>query len=460
MPWRTIPVCTVRLEIPLRKSPLLFAFLLALAPLVAAASPVSAQGAKETDPLEIKLPSELDRVIRCGNGDLLLFQMNKLAKVAVFDIRTEKIIGYVPLGGNDTLVAGNADSILLLARDKKVLQRWTLRPLTEPVDGITAGYASTAPVLIMTRQGPRFLNPTTLKLIAADPAQGRNDWHPHPQYPIEAAASADGSTFAGWVPGLSPSGIRTLRLQGSTLMSKYEHESVGPQYPSADGALIFTSSGVYSTDLKPLDREQGQSLTTFPTLSPAYYIGVRTGRFGEESKPTVSVFNTGDRTILLTFDSLPGMGKIDPFNRDFLGLANRIIAHPAAKKLVIVDEKRTSLHVLPLDIVKALNEKEIDYLFVESLPITTVSPGKPYTYAIKVLSKAGKVKYTLDSGPKGMTLSPTGVLRWNVPANFDEENTSVIVTIEDGSKQSLFHTFSLFRSDAAKPAATGSGSLK
>jgi hypothetical protein len=131
-----------------------------------------------------------------------------------------------------------------------------------------------------------------------------------------------------------------------------------------------------------------------------------------------------------------------------------VIAHPAAKKLFILDESRNAMHVLPLDVVKALDAKGIDYLFVESTPITSITTGKVYEYPIKVLSKLGKLKFMLDSGPEKMTISETGVLRWEVPKNFDEEKTSVIVTIEDGAKQSILHTFVITVDDKTrKPVA-------
>lgn len=428
-----------------------------------ATQPLWAQDADQGTARKLNVPAEVSKVIRAGRGDVLLLQMNSLAKVAIFDIKSEKITGYVPLGGNDTLVGGTADNIILLARDKKVIQQWTLQPLekmltvalplTEQTDGLVAGYASSAPVLIMTREGPRFLNPTTLKLIQTDVTEGRVDWDPHPQYPIQAAASADGSTFAGWVPGVSPSGIRTLRLEGNKLVGKYEHSSVGEQIPSADGSLLFTAAGVYGSNLKPLEHDRQRSIT-FPTIHPAYYVGVTMtngGRFSSEGQPSVSIYSTSERTVLLTLDKLPGLGKVDPFAQgSSLSWYERIVVHPAAKKIVIVDDSRTLLHILPLDLVKALDAKGIDYLFVESLPITTASAGKSYKYPIKLLSKAGKLKFTLDSGPEKMTISREGVLSWNVPDDFDETKTSVIVTIEDDSKQSIFHSFTIYMTDQSK----------
>jgi len=431
--------------------------------LLAAAGNVRAQTTPATKASEVKLPAEVNKVIRAGNGDFLLLQMDKLVKIAVFDVKQDKIAGYIPLGGNDTIVTGTADGAILLARDKKVVQRWSLNPLeskltvaltfTEQIDGMVSGYASSGPVLVMTRDGPRFMDPTTLKPVAVEGSDNTGNWHPHPQYPLAVAASADGSTFAGWEPGLSPSGIRILQLQGGKMITKYAHESAGALLPSADGSMLFTDGGVYSSDLKPLDRNgnaNGSPSSTFPTMHPAYYAGVprdngmrpRPGAGGGSAEPSLSLYSTSDRTLLVTLENLPGLApQQNEFGMAMGSYYERVFLYPSLKKILILDPSKQSLHIEPLDIVKALNAKGIDYLFVETLPVTGAKLGGKYEYPIKVLSKAGKVTYKLESGPPGMTVDAQGMLRWTVPANFDEKETSVILTIADGSGQSMFHSF-------------------
>jgi hypothetical protein len=425
--------------------------------------PLWAQPVEKDTPRRIKLPAEVNRVVRAGRGDILLLQMNSLATVAVFDIKSEQITGYAAHGSDDALVAGTADHIILLARDKKVIQQWTLEPLekaltvtlplAEEIDGLAAGYASSGPVLIMTRQGPRFINLATLKLIDTEGDYGPF-WRPHPQSPLNVAASADGSTFTGWALSTSPNGIRTLRLEGTKLTWKHEHSSAGELIPSADGTLLFTAMGVHDSNLALLDQGWQQGIT-FPAIHPAYYVGVTLGGYRGrppgEGPPSVSIYSTMDRAMLLALDPLPGFSKVVPVARGgSLSPYERVIAHPTAKKMVIVDDNRTLLHILPLDLVKALNAKGIDYLFVESLPITTALAGKPYKYPVKVMSKAGNLKFTLNSGPKKMTISPDGVLSWNVPNHFDEKKIGIIVTVEDDSKQSIFHSFTINVMDPPK----------
>ena len=90
-----------------------------------------------------------------------------------------------------------------------------------------------------------------------------------------------------------------------------------------------------------------------------------------------------------------------------------------------------------------------------------VRPGQRIDYQILVKSKAGKVTYKLESGPPGLTVSPTGRVRWRVNAG-GASKQAVIVTVRDGitrpaarcrrgiesfageiSGQELIHTFTL-----------------
>jgi hypothetical protein len=411
--------------------------------------------AAEGESHEVKLPAKVDKIVRAGNGNVLLLEMDSLGKVAVFDTKAEKITGYVSLGGNDTLIAGNSDSILLLVRDKKILQRWSIVPLEkkltvlcpfEDVDGFVAGYASSVPAMVMTRSGVRFINTTNLSEFKPEMSNQMSWWQPHPQYPIFVAVSADGTTFGGWQVGVSPSGFRYLRLDNKKITVKYEHQTVGPQIPSADGSLIFTNAGIYDSDLKPLGHDRQRVEAAFPTMNSAYYCSVSTNnRDGGASTATLSLFTTADRTLLITFDKLEGLDEAQSnFNyQTGPSIADRVTVDPVARKMLIVDPAGSLVRIYPLDILKALNDKGIDYLFVESTPVTKAAAGSDYEYPVKVMSKAGNVKFSLDSCPEGMTITAEGMIHWKVPSAIAEPHQSVILSIQDGSDQSIFHTFSI-----------------
>ena len=427
-------------------------------------------------PRTVQLPAPADEVIPAGGGRYLLLRIDKLAKLAVYDVAQDRIKGYVPLGSTDTLVAGGLDTIVLVSRDKNVIQRWKIEPLEKEltvalvvaqVDGVALGHASHGPVLVMTRGGPQFFSLSTLKPIdlSFSGPNGMGDWRPHPQYPIYVAASADGQSFAGWYRGLSPPGLRLIHIQGDTIVARHEHDGAGTLLPSWDGSQVFTRNGVLSADLKPLGADQFRQKTCIPTYRPGYFLTVtvpdpyRNPNGGvKNAGATLSIYSTSDRSMLVT---LPPMPEVTVPRDSYanapgtLEWQERIFLVPQHQRLVTVADTRDQLVIRPFDMVETLEHAGIDYLFVDSLPVTVADPGKVYQYPIVVQSKKGGIKFSLDSGPQGMKLSKDGVLTWPVPANFDPGPTGVIVTIEDTSGQNVFHTFNIqVNPNPSRPGAT------
>ena len=62
------------------------------------------------------------------------------------------------------------------------------------------------------------------------------------------------------------------------------------------------------------------------------------------------------------------------------------------------------------------------------------------------------VKFVIDSGPKGMSVSPVGVVYWYVPRSFAESEVTVNLKATDASGKEIFQTFRLsVRSQAEGP---------
>jgi hypothetical protein len=60
-----------------------------------------------------------------------------------------------------------------------------------------------------------------------------------------------------------------------------------------------------------------------------------------------------------------------------------------------------------------------------------------------VKSKKDGLKYRIESGPKGMAISPAGKVSWEVPADFNEKEVAVILGVTDSAGQEALHTFKL-----------------
>jgi hypothetical protein len=329
------------------------------------------------------------------------------------------------------------------------------------LDGVAGGYASAGPVMLMTRNGPRFLDVNTLKLVDFKSDESRlGNWRPHPQYPLEVRCSADGSEYAAWEPGLSPSGIRTLTVEGSSLHSRYEHNSAGVLLPSNDGSLLFTSSGIYSADLKPISAEQFKDTFCIPSYHPSYFLGIRFGENGGVRKPrtsgssrngnngpaaSVSIYATGDKRLLITlpnFDEL-SRGQQNGWRSEGLPFEKRIHFFPNANLILTVTDTRDELVLRRFVITDALDKAGIDYLFADSTPPRVAVKGQVYQYQPEIKSKRGGVKITLDSGPEGMVCDQSGRLQWHVPPSYKGDSASVIMSVKDASGQEIYHTFTI-----------------
>ena len=423
------------------------------------AEPAPAAG----EPRSIRLPEVADHVLAAGGGRYLLLQFPKLMKVGVFDLKQDRIVGYLPLPNQETVVAGGLHKVVLATTDKKVVQRWSLEPLrrelTVPLDVpgqiecIAMGHASEGPILVTTDHGPAFLSLQALKplKLAVD---GKANWSGR----VVGAASADGQTFAGWARGVSPSGVRLLQIRGDKLAARYEHATAGVPLPSWDGTCLFASSNVYDSDLHPVGGDRFRGMATVPALHPAYFVAVPLPSFDPRQDNTrgPAIYTVADRTRLIDLDPMP---ELVPEGRpggigygDVLSVSERIFLAPQHERLVTLASSRDRLVSRRFDLIAALDRAGIDYLFIDSVPPTIAEPGRTYRYRIQVRSRAGGVKFTLDSGPEGMVLTRDGVLEWDAPNQVEPGRSGVIITVEDATGQTLLHSFIIRTEGESRPS--------
>jgi hypothetical protein len=112
------------------------------------------------------------------------------------------------------------------------------------------------------------------------------------------------------------------------------------------------------------------------------------------------------------------------------------------------------------DLDKELERSGKDYLAVVSRPRRIVLPGKTFEYQLDIRSKSGKTKCRLESGPKGMEVSETGLVRWPVKNLPKGGAASVCVTVTDDSGRSGEHRFELATSEKSESAAATASKAK
>lgn len=116
-------------------------------------------------------------------------------------------------------------------------------------------------------------------------------------------------------------------------------------------------------------------------------------------------------------------------------LGNRVRGEEIAEFAITVSGKACKRR--PLDAFRASARSP------NGSPSSGAKTGSQFEYAVTVKSKKGGVKYRLDSGPDRMTISPTGVITWDVPSDMAPGSVSVILSVQDASAQERLHSFVL-----------------
>jgi len=418
---------------------------------------------KPDQPRIIKLASTIGRIAVGGGGRYLFLHVERLRKLAVFDVTKEKIVKYISLPGDDVMFTAGQNKLIVVVPSKHQVQRWNLETfereanqtlqLKGDVKRAVMGSASSGPaVLIVGADSFQY----QISLLNLDSLEVTDLLMPGGRLPsvnegTEVWASADGSVFGIQSNRGSPSGMATIVLRGDSAQTYYDHTSSGYVIPSADGHLICTAVGLFTPELKAVAMGQSQQRFCLPAAQPSFLLEFERDRIGRRGVPAPrpSLISADEFRLLLTLPSLDELSSEQEAFASPLGafpfwLDQQVFFMPDAKRLITVPAVRDSLYVRTLDIQATLDQNGADYLFVMSVPNRVATSGEQYKYTLAVASNRQPVEFTLDSGPEGMTISATGTIEWNVPRDLTAgETTGVITIVRDSSGQSLQHAYEL-----------------
>ena len=390
-----------------------------------------------TKKTSIRLPGPVSDVEVGAGGRLLVLHLKNLQQLAVFDVTTAKVIQYVPLESNDIVYAAGARELFVGYRAERMIERWDFISqkkevsVPAPVGGIgdmAMGAQATAPLFVLGSTDAKkswLVDPRTMK-----PSLMRwKGWEGGAWGPVYVNVSFDGSTVAvcggGWA-GIEVASIGHREVN-TTATGSYARDEV---LISGNGALVFSNKAIVRRDLaSEVDSIEGNA---FPAISSDYSVTV----WQHNRKHFLSVFSNGDPRRLITLKDIPEIGQ-----KSKLPNHKRIMLIPKGKVLVTISPGSDTLILRPFDLAQQLADEGIDYLFVDSEPVTEARAGSTYRYEITVKSRRGGVKTELQSGPSGMRLSENGTLTWKVPGRNADDSYPVIIDISDDSQQHIFHTF-------------------
>jgi predicted Zn finger-like uncharacterized protein len=452
-----------------------------------AATPVELKPAPlAQESVEVKLPSKITDAVVGGGGRYWCLLLPDAKQVAVFDVNQAKVARYLPLASGTAHIAAGMNKLMVAYPDTEVVVRYDLTtfekdvtarlPFQGTVKGLALGSASAGPLLVCYSKGGggggppgwaqgtvAFLDLTTLKALDAGPdaANGLNVGGGFGGDHFQFRARPDGRAFVGWTGFGGPNGLNSYTLSETGVKVKNSWDVNGPATLAEDGTL-FTLSGVYSPDLKPIGKKDvgfGGS-QRIPAQRGPLYLTLSSDQpdFRPNARITVkaSVHTLGDDRALVTIPEfavreIPGGIPVQP-NFGGTPADRRVLFCPDGKLIASIDASDDKLLLRKFDLDAMLEKSGVDYLFAASRP-PAAEPGKPFKYPIAVKSKKGGTTFKLDAGPDGMKIAADGTVTWDVPKGWSGSE-SVIVTISDKSGQEVFHTFTL---TPAAPAPAGGG---
>jgi hypothetical protein len=391
------------------------------------------------------LPSSIGDATAGGGGRYVILTLPATHRLAVIDVVKADATRVVELEGGPVRVAAGLDKLVVMYPERRKLERWDLAtlkkeaamdlPMTVKPAALGMGCGSAGPVMVVGAEG---LTPQTVfidlrrmqKVNVREP--GRRELV-FTGEPAEVFASPDGRVFGVGATNFFSQGFHTAVLRGEDVTYNVTPGGKQPYaYPGADGRFICTATGLYTTEGKDMPKGSSQrGMVCVPALQGDYY--ARVG--AEEMADTFSLCLAGDDQELqrVTDVSWPGNTLKDQafpcYKRLYLlPAANRIVSIPAGNDKVVLQR---------FDFGRALQKASGEYLFVTSFPPPACRPGTRYEHDLKVQSRKGSVQYRLASGPGGMTISPAGRIRWDVPRDFADPGCEATVQIKDASGREL-----------------------
>jgi len=407
----------------------------------------------KSEKVEVRLSSPADDLALGAGGRYIILHHPSERKLSIFDINSAEFVKSVPADDDNVRFAAALDKLVVILANTSAVQRYNLLTLERDkslglpgkakVDHVTLGYNGKGPMLVTGKsaagkQVAFFVNIYNMELVSYNgPDLSTNAFFDPSSY---FRASANNRVFTKWIPHLSPQGFFTVLLSGTQLKEQRVHDSFGHLVPGPDGSHIYTARGIYTPEGKTLSKDKRNAPWTLPAIaSNDYYISVDVDLL--RRKPQVlNVHFTGDDRALATLAGVE-LPKANQWDRDTFGADKRIMFIPDADLIVTVPDGEDRLVLHRFNLEKELQDSVVDYLVITSHPPKSCGRDAVYNYKVKVMSKKGGVKYRIDSGPKGMTISEDGELRWRVPLALTASTQNVVIGVKDATGQEKFQSF-------------------
>lgn len=405
------------------------------------------------------VPSIHDAVLG-GNGRYLILHLGDKRKLLIWDVYQAKLVKELAVASDHIKYAAGIDKLIVVLPDQKLIQRYDLktfeRETTKPfrvngtVKGVAMGWASHGPLMVGmatdrgTEEGQLF-DPLTLQPVEYEWADGKL-----PHFSSEfLRVSADGQMFtARQGVGGEPHSCMCITLQGRKARTVVAGMSGSMLLPTGDNKLICVENEVLEAEkLKkvfPLRNAADGVAPYIPARQGNYFCRLERGK--EKGVGKLVLFVPGHELPIGAIDEVEGhidaviaYGKLpNPMMHD-----KRVFLVPEAKQLITIPLSNDRIVARTVDLEQILRDAPFDFLFVTSAPPGSARESTKYTYQVAAKSNKGGIKYKLESGPKGMTVSAQGLVEWEVPKRNERKEHEVVVGVTDAAGQECFHSFTI-----------------
>jgi hypothetical protein len=398
-------------------------------------------------------------------------------QLAIFDACAGKIVKVLPAPVGDFQFTAGMDK--LVTRTKTMLHRWSLRTFekefstTAPLGpgeeqtAVAMGAASSGPVLLGVRgklpggQIPPtrwyFLDPETFQPL---PTAAGSRQQPCTYFFEDSVArvSADGDVFR----------LANNLGSGENLTLVRMGLEVKPFLKTADWSVpgsftydrvFLAGRGAYADQVENPLASPFAETGRFPAYQGPYAVELDKRALNRPEpwrNPEQSKFST---VTLCYAGSQQPVGRLQ-VSEDIRmgGVQGPFIPGlhfvPGAKLLVTIHSDLSHLTLRRLDPENPPGKQKPAAPVVVSAPPVAAERGGEVDFRMETRFAGGAQKFALAAGPRGMTVSPDGRLRWKVPADWPSTETSVLVSMTDGEGRETFRRFWLIHpGDAAGNAA-------
>src|SRR5262245_38722700 len=425
------------------------------APLDLVARPVAFEG----DLRGITLPGPPADICPGAAGRLLFLHCPEQRKLVVFDVSEAVVVKEIATNGPDTHFAASATKLLVADNAARTIRRFDLVTLKQdheapfpfdgPVKAMAVGHESEGPVLVLGDEPAdewpvRFVDVQTLGL-----AEVGWDTPPPSRLPrnLTFRAAGNGSRWVGW----SVAGVVVVTRAGKRLTAqKVIDQNPGYAALTADGEYLlshFAPTPVLTRPMTPAKPDSPEFIT--PAVTGPLYVHVTPA--GNPGDTTANVFVSATR-MALNPQGLAGRGGVPrPYAPgDAVPPDRRIHFVPEAHALVVVPPGGNQLEVFKFDLATVGKLGDL-VAVVTSTPPAAFTPGKPFAYDVKALTGVPEATFTL-TGPPGATVSPTGQVRWDPPADLQAERINMRVEVQT-ARAGVSQALALYNTAAPAPNA-------